>query len=403
MKKLLFLLSILFVSAPLFADVQKDLYDSINSGNLEGVKKDLAQGADPNYSGPNYAYGEYLMLAAFAGQMEMIQLLLDHGADIQATNSAGENMLYASCINPGNKKVIQFFLDKGLDKEVRNIYEGYTPMLVACSTTYINWPAARQLIEAGCNLHAVDKKGRNALMLAVLCDMHVTPVKFLEYLVDKGIDINAVDNETKTALMHACMAGDYFVKGTRYLIDKGADVLRRDKYGNTALHYLVQASESRELLLYLAGKYKDINMRNLDGATPLTLAREAYNNGSMDIIKSLGGKEMPVRFHLETGDKVYGFYDKRIWTTGVVQKVDKRGIQVRFNDGKIEVLSPDKVFKDQFPYFWMLKPGTRILCRDPNGYLATGHIAKIADKKYYIDLDDGQKNTLERVDLIVIE
>ncbi len=60
--------------------LEYDLYDACRDGNVEEVKRLLAAGADENTS---YSSDETpLSIASQFGRLEIVQILLDHGADI---------------------------------------------------------------------------------------------------------------------------------------------------------------------------------------------------------------------------------------------------------------------------------------------------------------------------------
>ena len=58
-------------------------------GNLEGVKAQLAAGADVNARAPKADNSTVLMLASYKGNIEIIHALLDKGAAVNARNDFG--------------------------------------------------------------------------------------------------------------------------------------------------------------------------------------------------------------------------------------------------------------------------------------------------------------------------
>jgi len=141
------------------------------------IKKMLDAGADPNAlinstprarmreGSPRIVFATPLMRAAFSGDIELVKLLLAHGADPHVISS---------------------------DRE--------TTLMAACGTGFINGyhrprpPAERLavvklLVESGEDVNAADSYGITPLMVAAnLGDLEV-----VKYLVSKGADLNAHD------------------------------------------------------------------------------------------------------------------------------------------------------------------------------------------------------------------
>jgi hypothetical protein len=61
---------------------QFELQRAIQASDLESARKALAMGANPNSPGDDYSLTYALPLAASIGNIEMVRLLLDNGADI---------------------------------------------------------------------------------------------------------------------------------------------------------------------------------------------------------------------------------------------------------------------------------------------------------------------------------
>jgi len=141
------------------------------------IKKLLDAGADPNAlvnttprarmreGSPRIVFATALMRAAFSGDIELVQLLLAHGADPHTMSK---------------------------DRE--------TPLMAACGTGFIN---------------GYNKQRTPAERLAVV-----------KLLIDLGEDVNAADSYGITPLMVAANLGDVAI--VQYLMDKGADLAAHD-------------------------------------------------------------------------------------------------------------------------------------------------------------------------------
>lgn len=149
----------------------------VTTDPLPLIKKLLDAGANPNAivnstprahmreGSPRIVFATALMRAAFAGDLELVKLLLAHGANPHIMSS---------------------------DRE--------TTLMAACGTGFINGyhrqrpPAERlavvkQLIDLGEDVNAADSYGITPLMVAA----NLGDIAIVQYLIDKGADLGAHD------------------------------------------------------------------------------------------------------------------------------------------------------------------------------------------------------------------
>jgi uncharacterized protein len=142
----------------------------------------LAAGADPNAvvnntprarmreGSPRIVFATALMRAAFAGDLELVKLLLDHGADPKVLSRDSETMLSAAAGlafihgyhrgRPPEERlqVVKLFVELGNDVNHHDDY-GITPLMAAGN--YGNVPIIQYLIDAGADLSAHDLGKKN--------------------------------------------------------------------------------------------------------------------------------------------------------------------------------------------------------------------------------------------------
>ena len=106
-----------------------------------------------------------LICAAWFGHTEVAELLVKHGADINAEGNDGETALMLAAI---------------------------------CKNT----ETLELLLKCGANVNARDNMGRTVLFSA---NYHCP--EFVELLLKYGADVNAKDNDSETALMQATIYG----------------------------------------------------------------------------------------------------------------------------------------------------------------------------------------------------
>ena len=103
--------------------------------------------------------------AAHNGELEIVGMLLDAGADIEADEIGcygGKALHWASEHSP---EVVKMLLARGANVEGRNVkagaeYEGVTPLLMVATQKADCAECTRILLAAGADVHARDAKGR---------------------------------------------------------------------------------------------------------------------------------------------------------------------------------------------------------------------------------------------------
>ncbi len=101
---------------PLVDELYNDLYGKIKSGDFLGVQSYLDAGGNPSLCNRNG--WSLLMAAAFKGNLKLVTLLLDCGADIHVlTNSSRESALTMAAMS-GRTKSVRLLIERGADVSV---------------------------------------------------------------------------------------------------------------------------------------------------------------------------------------------------------------------------------------------------------------------------------------------
>jgi ankyrin repeat protein len=167
------------------------------------IKKLLDAGANPNViinntprarmreGSPRIVYATALMRAAFAGDIELVELLMAHGADPHIASKDLETPLMAACgtgfINGYHRQrspaerlaVVKLFVEKGEDVNAADAY-GITPLMVAANLG--DAAIVQFLIDKGADLaaHDLGKKNDGAF------GSSVEPLMPLDYAIGVG-------------------------------------------------------------------------------------------------------------------------------------------------------------------------------------------------------------------------
>lgn len=95
-----------------------DIHAAAVSGNLEAIKQHVLAGTDLNLKDP-FGGSSPLISAALFGKKEIVEILLEAGADINFTNNDGSNALHTAAFFC-RPEIVQILLDNGVDKTARN-------------------------------------------------------------------------------------------------------------------------------------------------------------------------------------------------------------------------------------------------------------------------------------------
>jgi ankyrin repeat protein len=188
----------------------------------------LEAGVDPN-TVDSQGYTA-LQRAAIAGNLQLVTLLVQYGANMTALsmNQFGDLPIHLA-VAYGHENIVQWMLDNGVPVDIRNRL-GATPLH---SAVYNNrMEIARYLLDSGAavNDRVINEDNRTALHEAAA----VGSTDMVQLLLDRGADINAItSDENQTPLHWAEKVGQQ--RTAQLLLERGADITAQDKDGKTPL------------------------------------------------------------------------------------------------------------------------------------------------------------------------
>lgn len=157
--------------------------------DIRSVRGWLDEGLSPHFMGSRFGTG--LMIAAWDGNIPMMELFLSRGADINQTNRVGEQALLLATWN-GHTEAVKWLLDHGAD----------------ISRSGKQWSALHYAVFAG----------------------HKAIAKLL---IERGADVNGQAPNQASVLMMAAREGREDL--ARTLLEAGADPRAMNDRGETAL------------------------------------------------------------------------------------------------------------------------------------------------------------------------
>ncbi len=158
-------------------------------------------------------------------QLEMAELLLDKGAEVNAKDKDDRTALMLAA-EDGKADVVKLLLNRGANANSQT-RDGITALMLAVGKGH--YDAVKALLERQADVNAKDKDGQTALMEAAW-KRHSQIVKLL---IDKGAEVNAKTTKGWTPL-HSAAAGGH-PEIIKLLLDKGAEVNAKTDNGETAL------------------------------------------------------------------------------------------------------------------------------------------------------------------------
>jgi len=190
--------------------------------------------------------------------ISVLKNILETGVDINVPG--GFTTALSAAVNTGNIDVVKLLLDYGANVNIQDI-NGFTVIFSADIKNDI----LKLLITAGVDVNIQDKYGKTALFF-------FENINNLRLLIEAGAILDIQDNEGRTALFYADYIGNAIVE---LFIEYGADVNIQDKYGKTALFFFENIDNIR-LLIYV---YAVLNIQDNEGRTALFYAD--YEKGSL--------------------------------------------------------------------------------------------------------------------------
>lgn len=242
---------------------------AIKCGHYETVGMLLASGAKINKPDPrnNIAKGS-LCLAFFSGEMEIARLLLEEGADISPSQVV--RAMFCT-IEKDCDDLTEHLLNQGVDLDV---LDG----LGNCLNKAIekeNMKIVNLILGKGINVNIRDWSRETALILATRRNL----VSMVELLLEKGADINICDSKGKTAAYYSIIGNQ-----SLHIWEIFMNVVNSiDEIVFTTSDDTILVDEIRSLnyplIKFLLLKGANVNVKNLNGCTPLhSLIKECLYN-----------------------------------------------------------------------------------------------------------------------------
>ncbi|HXT10886.1 MAG TPA: ankyrin repeat domain-containing protein [Candidatus Angelobacter sp.] len=244
------------------------LHDAAQNGATNLIQLLLNHGADVSVTN-NYG-STPLHLAARAGEVAAAKMLLAAHAPIEAKDNGGETPLHLAA-DAGKADMISLLIDSGASVDATN-NQGATPLFLAVNS--VRQDAVRVLLA-----HKADpnRPGRldfgNGRHSPLVQPINVTrgKTKILAMLLDAGADPDGQPDYSQTPLFVALAGGN--TDDARMLLEHGANPNRLGN-GEPPLVTALNKPESKPVIPLLLEKGADPNVTIRDGLTPIFLTTD---------------------------------------------------------------------------------------------------------------------------------
>ncbi|XP_039990473.1 poly [ADP-ribose] polymerase tankyrase-2-like isoform X5 [Xiphias gladius] len=227
-------------------EASRELFEACRCGDLERVRK-LVMADNVNSRDTAGRKSTPLHFAAGFGRKDVVDFLLQNGANVHARDDGGLISLHNAC-SFGHAEVVRLLLHHGADANARDNWN-YTPLHEAAIKGKID--VCIVLLQHGAEPTIRNTDGRTALDLAELSAKAVltgeyrkdellesarsgNEEKLMALLTPLNVNCHASDGRKSTPLHLA--AGYNRVKTVRLLLQHGADVHAKDKGNLVPLH-----------------------------------------------------------------------------------------------------------------------------------------------------------------------
>lgn len=292
---------------PIEKGPNNDLWMAVMTSDPAAVKTAVAAGADANYIDNGRPM---LAWAAQNGNAAVVQALIDAKADLNAVDGIGHTALMRAA-DMSQHSVLEVLVKAGADLNHKTA-EGKSALSLAVSNSSLE--SVRILAKAGADVNVVDNDGYAPILTAAqngsveiinelaaakadlnFSNIIYTPLVYAieqenkdltEVLLKAGANPNAKSKNGRVPLIVAINNQAIF----DLLLTHKADPNLTNEFGETALMVAIQ-NDSKDRIEQLIKAGANVNAKDSNGGTALTLANNMYKPEIVELLKKNGATE----------------------------------------------------------------------------------------------------------------
>ncbi len=175
-----------------------------------------------------------LHLACMEGKLEIAEMLVSKGADVELKDIMGNTPAKAAILR-GNPNLLEFLINKGISINTVDD-DGKNLLLYLLKYGQKNQNKLSEiLINNGIKLNIADKSGKTALVYAIENRSEDVALN----LINNGAELNWFDEKTGMNLLHYCAIYGA-PQATKKLIEKGLDINAKDNLSTYPIIYALK-------------------------------------------------------------------------------------------------------------------------------------------------------------------
>ncbi|KAL7801877.1 ankyrin repeat-containing domain protein [Trichoderma afarasin] len=250
------------------------------NGRKEMVKFLLDHGA--NIEATTNVGGTPLGLAIERKQEDVAKLLLNRGADIDMKQRKGSSTMLHLMVDFGTADMINFLLDHGANIEAKKD-NGYTPFGLAIERGEEDM--AKLLLSRGADINMKQRKDGDTILHLMV---ELGKADMVKFLLDHGANIEAKNDISNTPLGLAVELGKINI--ANILLNRGANIKARQRDdGVTSLHLMAEFGKL-DMVEFLLDHGADIEAKSKKGHTPLSYARDFKKVDVIELLLDHGAR-----------------------------------------------------------------------------------------------------------------
>jgi ankyrin repeat protein len=196
------------------------LHIAIKAKNYDEVKLLIDSGADVDLFGDDFIPRTPLMFAAQEGDRQIVELLLECGADPNIRIHDKNNVLYYA---KGHLDIFDLFIKRNVDYKIINQYdESLLSIAANMEQDFQPSPLALNLAKYLLDLGIPPDGLSGERSYPIVCAAYASNIEVIKLLIANKADINKADRFNCTALFAALDRGN--VEIVKLLVENGADV-----------------------------------------------------------------------------------------------------------------------------------------------------------------------------------
>jgi ankyrin repeat protein len=234
------------------------------------------------------------MKASERGNLDMVKLLLEHGAYVNGKDCRGRTLLKMA----DRHLAVQKVLENGADLNDKN--NKFDQELILASHRN-DLEAVRTLLSQGADENAKDSSGEIALIVAASKNY----LEVVQLMLNNHVDFDVMNYKIgNTAMMEATIKGHF--KIVKLLLESGADANVRDSFNRTAVIQAASYGHFDIVKLLLENYTYDDRVSEFYYDLGESLI-EASSNGHFEIVKLLLNSDAHVNYN---GDSLFENQEK---------------------------------------------------------------------------------------------